>query len=99
MALKAEISQPSNGSTLPAGGKTIILGAAWGGNVQKVEVSADGGKSWRAAELNDGEHSGAWRRWRLEGTTPAKAGAVTLMARAFDEKGQTQPAERDASLG
>ena len=99
MALKAEISQPSNGSKLPAGTRTTVHGAAWGGNIQKVELSVDGGKTWREAELIDGKQSGAWRRWRLEWATPTKPGAVTLMARAFDEKGQTQPTQRDESLG
>ena len=99
MVLKAEISYPANDSTLPAGQTVTVRGAAWGGNVQKVEVSVDAGKTWRQADLLDDNHAGAWRRWQLEWVTPAAGGSTTLMARAFDEKGRTQPVERDSALG
>ena len=99
MSLKAEISHPANGSTVPAGEKVLVRGAAWGGNVQKVEVSADGGKTWRPADFLDEHRPNAWRRWQMEWMTPAAEGSATLMARAFDENDQTQPAERDAALG
>jgi DMSO/TMAO reductase YedYZ molybdopterin-dependent catalytic subunit len=99
MSLKAEISFPENGVTVPAGTNLIVRGAAWGGNVQKVEVSADAGKTWKQADFTDENRPNAWRRWQLKWMTPATEGPVTLMARAFDDQGQTQPVERDSGLG
>ncbi len=99
MTLKAEISQPANDSTVPPGGKVSIRGAAWGGNVQKVEVSVDAGKTWQAAEFLDEHRPHAWRRWEMDWITPKAEGTATLMARAIDDKGETQPTQRDQTLG
>ncbi len=99
MTLKAEISHPANNSTVPAGEKILVRGAAWGGNVQKVEVSSDAGKTWRPADFIDENQPNAWRRWQIEWLTPSGDGSVTLMARAFDAKGQTQPTEHDPKFG
>ena len=47
MKVKSIITNPAPGETIPAGGYTLA-GAAWSGEeeVVKVEVSADGGKTW-----------------------------------------------------
>ena len=101
MELKAEIASPANGSTVPADSKVRVHGAAWGGNITKVEISADGGKSWNAAELlPDGNHPFAWKRWQWTWQTPKTPGAkCTLMARATDASGRTQPTTRDPDRG
>jgi DMSO/TMAO reductase YedYZ molybdopterin-dependent catalytic subunit len=99
MQLKAEIASPANGSTEAAGSTVRVYGAAWGGDIAKVDVSVDGGTEWKAATLIDEARPGAWRRWEFQWTTPAKPGQVTLMARATDTSGQTQPVERDPNRG
>jgi DMSO/TMAO reductase YedYZ molybdopterin-dependent catalytic subunit len=99
MVLKAEIAQPANGSTVAAGSTFRVLGAAWGGKVEAVEVSVDGGTSWRRATLLDPSGGTAWRRWELDWTVPSQPGKYRLMARAIDQSGGTQPTERDPDLG
>jgi DMSO/TMAO reductase YedYZ molybdopterin-dependent catalytic subunit len=99
MQLKAEIASPANGSTVAAGSTVRVYGAAWGGDIAKVELSVDGGKEWQPATLLDEANPNAWRRWDFQWTTPAKPGRVVLMARATNASGRTQPVERDPNRG
>ena len=88
---KAAIMKPSFGMTMKGAGLYEISGLAWSGagRITKVEVSADGGKSWAVAALNEPMLSKALTRfrmpWRWDG------GPSTLMSRATDETGATQP--------
>src|ERR1019366_1174256 len=47
------ITRPSGGQQLPGRGCYEITGLAWsgGGAVRKVEVSTDGGRTWKDAQL------------------------------------------------
>jgi DMSO/TMAO reductase YedYZ molybdopterin-dependent catalytic subunit len=99
MVLKAEIAQPANGSSVAAGSTFRILGAAWGGKIRDVEVSVDGGTSWKRATLLDQSRGTAWCRWELDWVVPSRPGEQTLMARAVGEDGSTQPTARDPDLG
>jgi len=99
MVLKAEIAQPANGSIVTAGSTFRIHGAAWGGKVKDVEVSFDGGDSWRRASLLDQPGETAWCRWELEWSVPSRPGEQTLMARAVGDHGRTQPMQRDRDFG
>src|SRR6185312_10290237 len=92
-------AQPPNGSTVRAGSKFRIFGAAWGGRVKDVEVSVDGCSSWQRATLLDQSRGAAWCRWEIEWAVPWRPGEQTLMARAVDEDGRTQPVQRDPDLG
>lgn len=77
-----------------AGGRTHRLtGRAWSGAapVHRVEVSVDGGAHWRQARLRDRPRAGDWVRWTTD-WRPDRPGAATLLARATDEAGNTQPA-------
>jgi len=49
----------------------------------------DGGKTWKAAKLGKDQSRYAWRLWELGWEAPA--GKYTLMARATNAAGQTQP--------
>src|SRR5262249_42767564 len=53
MQVKALIARPRAGEVVAAGKEYRVHGAAWAGEseVSKVEVSADGGKTWAAAKL------------------------------------------------
>ncbi|WP_432155219.1 sulfite oxidase [Streptomyces sp. bgisy153] len=73
-------------------GPVPLEGRAWSGHapVTRVEVSSDGGDTWREAALAPDEgHPWAWRRWHL--TWPATPGDHVLCARATDAEGRTQP--------
>jgi hypothetical protein len=62
------------------------------GKVVKVEVSDDGGSSWRAAELGEDHGAYSFRSWQAP-WTPKTAGKYSITARATDEKGNVQPDE------
>jgi DMSO/TMAO reductase YedYZ molybdopterin-dependent catalytic subunit len=99
--IKAEIARPIEGETVPANSNVRIHGAAWtsDGEITKVEVSTDGGASWNKAKLIDKAVAHAWRLWEYDWKTPPKPGKQTLVARATDSHGRTQPTERDPDRG
>ena len=71
-----------------------VRGIAYSGapDVSKVEVTDDGGETWRAAELARDHDPYAWRLWSFQ-YAPEGAGKVTLHARATDSRGSVQPRE------
>jgi len=101
MQIKAEIAKPIEGETVPAKSNVRVHGAAWTGDgeITKVKLSTDGGATWNNAKLIDKAALYAWRLWEFEWQTPAKAGKHTLIARATDSRGRTQPTERDRDRG
>jgi DMSO/TMAO reductase YedYZ molybdopterin-dependent catalytic subunit len=90
---KSVVVAPADGAQLPAGPQAVS-GFAWAGEgtIVAVDVSTDGGQSWRPARLTGEESRYAWRRWEFAWTAPA--GTHTLMARASDSLGRHQPASR-----
>lgn len=101
MLIKAEIAQPKEGDVVPANAKVRVHGAAWTseGEITKVELSLDGGANWSEAKLSEMPARNAWRLWEYEWRTPSTPGKQTLVARAIDSRGQTQPAKRDPDRG
>lgn len=79
------------GTTLPSGVRTRLTGRSWSANgpIRKVDVSTDGGTTWRRARPYGATPGGVWQRWELD-WTPA-AGSHVLLARATDVRGNTQP--------
>lgn len=61
-----------------------------GSGIGKVELSADGGKTWQAATLNPVIDKYSWRRWKYA-WTPGKSGSYDLCVRATDAAGNVQP--------
>ena len=98
---KAVIISPAKGETVPANSSVRLRGGAWTGNgeIRKVDVSADNGKTWHEAKLLGDSKLNAWRLWEFNWKTPAQSGKATLIARATDSKGGTQPLERDPDRG
>jgi DMSO/TMAO reductase YedYZ molybdopterin-dependent catalytic subunit len=97
LQVKSQIARPTAGEIVPAGKPLKVVGTAWTGtgNITKVEVSTNGGKNWTEANHTAGIGAPAcWRLWEYEWKSPAK-GTATLMARASDSSGHTQPMERD----
>jgi len=81
------------GATLPAGKPASVRGIAFGGDtgVKRVDFSADGGQTWHAARLGKDEGKYSFRRWETRFTPKAK-GALVLMVRCTNSKGEVQPA-------
>ncbi len=97
MLVKAQIARPRAGEIVRAGAAVRVHGAAWTGEseVARVEISGDSGRTWADARLLGRGQRYAWRLWEHSWRVPAQAGRVTLMARASDARGRTQPAHRD----
>lgn len=99
--IKAEIARPSEGEAVPANSTVRVHGAAWtsGAEITRVDLSTDGGLTWSEAKLRGESKPNAWRLWEFDWKAPAKSGKATLIARATDSNGQTQPIERDPDRG
>jgi DMSO/TMAO reductase YedYZ molybdopterin-dependent catalytic subunit len=91
---KAVITSPEAGAVLKIGQEYTITGFAWAGEspVEKVEISADGGKTWTVA--NGAAEKFRVGRWTVP-LVPKAAGPLKLLARATDDKGNTQSEKRD----
>jgi DMSO/TMAO reductase YedYZ molybdopterin-dependent catalytic subunit len=101
LQVKAEIARPIDGEVVPPNSNVRVHGAAWtsDGIITKVELSTDGGSTWNEVKLIGEPKANAWRLWEFDWRTPAKRGKQTLVARATDSRGRTQPNDRDADRG
>ncbi len=66
--------KPSSGERLRAGQRLEFSGVATdgGSGIKRVEVSENGGHSWRDAELGPDLGKYSWRRWQTDWTPAAK---------------------------
>ncbi|HEV2238370.1 MAG TPA: molybdopterin-dependent oxidoreductase [Ktedonobacterales bacterium] len=87
----SRIDGPGKHDRLPAGQPVRIHGIAFGGTrgIQRVEVSVDGGVTWRLASFPPPLSSQAWALWHLD-WTPTTPGATELIVRATDGTGAPQ---------
>ncbi len=83
--------RPEPGEQLHAGQSFALKGVAndGGSGVRRVEVSTDGGQTWRDAILGADMGKYSWRTWRAQ-WTPQSKGTFRLMVRATAGDGQTQ---------
>jgi len=83
------IYYPQSGATVK--GSTPIAGVSFAGDrgISKVEVSVDGGNTWDEAVLKTPKSSYSWVLWAYR-WSPTTSGAVNILARAYDGKGQIQ---------
>jgi sulfite oxidase len=90
--VKSVISGPPDGASVKVG-RVEVHGVAWAGedDVVRVDISTDGGTTWKPATLGRDQARYAWRRWSYE--WKAKVGDHTILSRATDSKGRTQPTE------
>jgi len=88
--VKSLIAGPADGSRIKPG-RILVHGVAWAGeaDVAKVEISTDGGTSWKPTTLGQERARYAWRLWRHELT--AKPGEYSILSRATDSQGRVQP--------
>lgn len=92
LGVKSLIVEPRDDDSPLPRGEHAIRGLAWSGegSVTRVEVSTDGGVSWRDAHVEKNWDRWLWVRWSHRWTAD-RAGNYALMARATDERGRVQP--------
>lgn len=99
----SRVDFPLQGDTVPVGARFEVYGIAFSGDrgVLRVEVSADGGANWQAAEFEDAALAPlgplTWVRWRAQ-ISLSKAGPATIMVRATDGTGATQEGTETSPL-
>ena len=97
MGPKSVITRPAGGQKMPGRGFFEISGLAWsgGGSIRTVEVSTDGGRSWKEAEIQQPVHRIAHTRFRFPWTWNGEE--VVLKSRCEDDRGLVQPSLDDIS--
>ena len=91
VALNSDLLSPRDGETVRAG-RVEASGYAFAGGdryVARVDVSIDGGATWRQAELLEDLGRWAWRQWRISLTLAP--GEHEILVRAWDSSAATQP--------
>ena len=92
MPPRSFITNLGAGARLKAHAPAKLRGLAMGGDcgVAKVEISADGGQTWRDARLGKDEGPYSFRQWTAQ--LPAGApGEMVLLVRCTNTKGEAQP--------
>ena len=74
--------------------RSPIAGVAFAGDrgISKIEVSSDGGNTWKSATIKDPLSNYTWVLW-TSGFTPKVAGDYKIVVRATDKTGQVQTSE------
>ena len=95
MLPRSFVTNLTPGATLPTGLPQVVRGIAFGGNrgVASVDLSLDGGRTWRSTSLGKDEGTYSFRQWQATVTLPNK-GAQRLMVRCTNTDGLAQPARR-----
>ncbi|MBW5437847.1 sulfite dehydrogenase [Bradyrhizobium canariense] len=90
METNSVITQPS-GTMQIQPGYNIISGLAWSGHgkIAKVEISTDGAKIWKQAQLNQPVLSKAQIRFQMDWVWDGKP--TRIVSRSTDEQGNVQP--------
>lgn len=93
---KSVITRPSAGMEMRKG-YTQITGLAWSGAgiITRVEVSTDGGKSWKDAKIQGPVHSKAHTRFNYDWAWNGEE--AEIMSRCTDETGDVQPSLAEVS--
>ena len=86
------ITSPVSGARLARGSRVELTGKAWdsGSGIAAVEVSADGGRSWRDATLQRDLGRFAWREFRYALDT-SRTGRLEVAVRSRSRSGAQQP--------
>ena len=92
LTVRSFITNLTENARLPAGRETAVRGIAFdsGHGIREVIFSGDGGRTWRTAALGADLGRYSFREWRIA-FTPAQRGVHTLLARAVNRIGETQP--------
>ena len=100
LPVRSFITSVAAGAVLPAGRTVELKGISFdgGAGLKVVEVSVDGGSTWRAATLGADLGRYSFREWRLP-VTFANKGSTLLMVRAANRSGEQQPMSADWNPG
>jgi DMSO/TMAO reductase YedYZ molybdopterin-dependent catalytic subunit len=93
LRVKSVIAHPLDGAVERVGDPVHVEGVAWSGDkgpVTSVDVSTDGGRTWRPADLASAESQFSWRPWAFQ-FMPNRESYYNIMARATDASGDKQP--------
>ena len=91
MVINSMITAPRNGHGMQVAETAEIRGLAWDGGygIRRVDISVDGGETWREAALGKDIGRFGFRSFRFP-FTPARAGKYQVLAKASNGVGQTQ---------
>jgi DMSO/TMAO reductase YedYZ molybdopterin-dependent catalytic subunit len=94
MTVRSFLILPESGARLPAGSPATLKGIAFdsGYGIREVEISDDGGTTWRRAQLGSDHGRYSFREWSAT-WQPPRPGAYRLMVRAFNTIGESQDYE------
>lgn len=94
MTTRSLIINPEDGTSLRPNRPVDVMGIAFSGgySIRDVIVSVDGGKTWSEAKLGKDMGKYSWIQWTYP-WRPKKPGKYTLMARATNSIGESQPFE------
>ncbi len=94
MTTRSVIVTPTQGSGLKAKKPVEVMGVAFSGGygIKDVVVSVDGGKTWNTARLGRDLGKYSWVQWSYS-WKPEKPGKYTVMAKATNSIGESQPFE------
>ncbi len=89
--VKSVIAHPAEGARV-ARGRSEVVGVAFSGYaaIDRVDVSADGGKTWTPAKLDGEAGLGRWQVFRAS-VDLKQRGAAAVLSRARDAAGNVQP--------
>lgn len=92
--VKSIITSPAPNGRIKMGQALAVRGRAWvgEGSIDRVEISTDEGRTWERATLGPRGDRYAWRRFEYAAPT-RQAGYMTILARAWDDRGNVQPAQ------
>jgi sulfite dehydrogenase len=92
--IRSFITSVLPGGRVSAGRDNTVRGIAFDGGhgIREVSFSSDGGRSWRVAELGRDLGRYSFREWKIS-FKPSQRGRLTLMARALNRIGESQPME------
>jgi sulfite oxidase len=91
IAVNADILRPDEGAILGSG-SVHVTGYAFAGDdrgIARVDISVDGGRSWRQADLGEDAGPWAWRVWHT--VIDVAPGETEIIARAWDTSAAAQP--------
>ncbi len=89
--VRSFITNVKEGATVKAGRPVVVRGIAFDGGygIREVDVSVDGGRTWRSTTLGQDLGKYSFRQWQT--ALSLERGAHTIQVRALNNIGQSQP--------
>ena len=93
MNVNSIIGYPVSGTKVKKEEKLVVRGVAFdgGSGIEKVFISTNEGKTWDEAALDDGSQGNYAYRAFTYRFKPEQSGTLSILSRAKNKKGETQP--------